>query len=65
MMKPKKIMIDDQEYVRADSIKEPAKKLDGLDYCIVRTLSSRRKGENNKKNRTRNKLISSEWRTNK
>ncbi len=39
-MKQKTIMIDEQEYVRADSIKEPAQKLDGLEYCIVRTYSA-------------------------
>ncbi len=38
-MKPETIKIDDVEYVRKDGF-EPATKLDGLEYCIVRTYSA-------------------------
>lgn len=38
--KPQVIKIDDQEYVAKDSIKTFAPKLDGLEYCIVRTYSA-------------------------
>ena len=37
---PESMMVDDIKYVRADAIKEPAKKLDGMDYCIIRTYSA-------------------------
>jgi hypothetical protein len=37
---PKVIKIDNIEYVAKDSIKQMAKKLDGLDYCIIRTYSA-------------------------
>jgi len=37
---PETMMVDDQKYVRSDSVKQPAKKLDGMDYCIVRTYSA-------------------------
>jgi hypothetical protein len=39
-MKPKKIMIDDQEYIRADSVKQGAEKVDGLECVMVRTYSA-------------------------
>ena len=39
-MKPETIMIDDQKYVRADCVSEPAQKLNGMEYCIVRTYSA-------------------------
>ena len=37
---PKVIKIDNIEYVAKDSIKQMAKKLDGLEYCIIRTYSA-------------------------
>lgn len=41
MSKPKTIKIDEVEYVRADEISSPkAEKLDGMEYCIVRTYSA-------------------------
>jgi hypothetical protein len=40
MNQPKVIKIDNIEYVAKDSIKQMAKKLDGLDYCIIRTYSA-------------------------
>jgi hypothetical protein len=39
-MNPEIIMIGDIKYVRADSIKEQADKLDGMRYVIVRTYSA-------------------------
>ena len=40
MSKPNKITIDEVEYVRADAVKSPATKVDGMDYVIVRTYSA-------------------------
>ena len=40
MNKPKTIKIDEVEYVRADSVNQPAKQLDGMDYVIIRTFSA-------------------------
>jgi 5-formaminoimidazole-4-carboxamide-1-beta-D-ribofuranosyl 5'-monophosphate synthetase len=42
MGKPEKIKIDEVEYVRADSLKnnQPADKLDGMEYVLVRTYSA-------------------------
>lgn len=42
MSKPEIIKIDEIEYVRKDSIQNntPAQKLDGMEYCIVRTYSA-------------------------
>jgi len=42
MAKKKKMMIDDVEYVRADSVTEgsPAEKVDGMNYVIIRTYSA-------------------------
>jgi len=37
---PKVIKIDNVEYVAKDSIKQMAKQLNGLDYCIIRTYSA-------------------------
>lgn len=37
MSKPETMMIDDVKYVRADSVSSEPKKLDGMDYCIVRS----------------------------
>jgi len=37
---PKTMMVDNIEYVRANSIKQKAEQLDGLDYVIVRTYSA-------------------------
>ena len=39
-MKPETIMIDEQKYVRADCVSQPAEKFNGMDYCIVRTYSA-------------------------
>ena len=39
-MKPETIMIDEVKYVRADCVNKPAEKLDGMEYCIVRTYSA-------------------------
>lgn len=39
-MKPDSIMIDEQKYVREDCISKPAQKLNGMEYCIVRTYSA-------------------------
>jgi len=36
MSKPKTIMVDDVKYVREDEVSEP-KKLEVMDYCIVRS----------------------------
>ena len=40
MSKPESIKIDEVEYVRKDSVSQCAKKLDGMDYVIVRTYSA-------------------------
>ena len=40
MSKPESIMIDDVKYIRADSVYEKASSLEGMKYCIVRTLSA-------------------------
>ena len=37
MGKPETMMIDDVKYVREDSIKQQAEKVDGLEYAIIRT----------------------------
>ena len=37
---PETMRVDDVEYVRKDSLKKPAEKLDGMDYCIIRTYSA-------------------------
>jgi len=39
-MKPDTIMIDEQKYVRADCISKSAEKLNGMEYCIIRTYSA-------------------------
>lgn len=39
-MKPETIMIDDQKYVRADSINEQAEKVDGMEYCVIRSYGA-------------------------
>ena len=39
-MKPETIMIDEQKYVREDVASQPAIKVDGMEYCIVRTYSA-------------------------
>lgn len=36
MSKPKTMMIDDVQYIRADSVAQQAESADGLPYCIVR-----------------------------
>ena len=36
MKEPKTIMIDEQKYVRADSIQSLAEPVDGMRYCIAR-----------------------------
>jgi len=42
MSKKNKVIIDGTEYIRADSVKnyKPAKKLEGMDYVVVRTYSA-------------------------
>lgn len=38
MSKPKTIMIDDEKYIRESDVKSSdTKKLDGMDYCIIRS----------------------------
>ena len=39
-MKPETLMIDDQKYVRADCVNQPAQKFNGMEYCIIRTYSA-------------------------
>ena len=40
-MKPETIKIDEVEYIRKDAVKcEAAPKVDGLEYCIIRTYSA-------------------------
>ena len=39
-MKPETITIDDQKYVRADMVNQPAEQYNGMKYCIVRTYSA-------------------------
>lgn len=39
-MEPKTLKIDDVEYVRKDSVKTEAKKLDGMKYVVVRGYQS-------------------------
>lgn len=38
--KPESIMIEDQKYVRADSISEEAQKVDGMQYCVIRSYGA-------------------------
>ena len=40
MSKPERLMIDDVEYVRSDSLGQKAETLDGMDYMIIRTYSA-------------------------
>ena len=37
MRKPETMMIDEVKYVRADKVSQPASKVDGLEYAIVRS----------------------------
>ena len=37
MTQPETLMIDEVKYVRADSVRPEPLKLDGMDYCIVRS----------------------------
>lgn len=39
-MEPTTIKIDDIEYVRKDSLDKMAEKVDGLEYCVIRTYSA-------------------------
>lgn len=39
-MKPETIMIDDQKYVRADTVKQLEEKLDGMERCIIRSYGA-------------------------
>ena len=39
-MKPETITIDDQKYVRADSINTEAPKVDGMQYCVIRSYGA-------------------------
>lgn len=40
MSKPKKITIDEVEYVRADSVEQTAESVDGMQFAIVRTYDA-------------------------
>ena len=40
MTKPETITIDDQKYIRADSIHKDAEKLDGMQYCVIRSYGA-------------------------
>lgn len=40
MSKPKTIMIDAQEYIRREDIKQEATQVDGMNYCVIRTYSA-------------------------
>lgn len=40
MSKPESIMIDDQKYVRADSVQKEAQSLDGMKYCVIRSYEA-------------------------
>lgn len=40
MNKPETMMIDEVKYVRADSIKEKAEELDGMECCIIRSYAA-------------------------
>jgi hypothetical protein len=42
MNKPNTITIDEVLYIRADSVQDntPAEKIDGLEYCVIRTYSA-------------------------
>lgn len=40
MNKPESIMIDDQKYIRADSVSKEAEKVDGMQYCVIRSYGS-------------------------
>ena len=39
-MNPESIMIDNQKYVRADMLEAKAEKLEGMEYCLIRTYSA-------------------------
>ena len=39
-MKPETIMIDEQKYVRSDYVKEAAKELNGMKYCVIRSYGA-------------------------
>jgi len=39
-MKPETITIDDQLYVRADTINITAEKVDGMQYCVIRSYGA-------------------------
>ena len=39
-MKPETIMIDDQKYVRADCVNQPAEKLDDMERVIIRSYGA-------------------------
>lgn len=40
MAEPKTIKIDEVEYIRKDDVSQPAKKLDGMEYVVIRTYSA-------------------------
>ena len=40
MSKPETITIDDVKYVRADAVKEQAKEVDGMEYCVIRSYGA-------------------------
>lgn len=37
---PETIMIDDKKYVRADSISQQAERVDGMQYCVIRSYGA-------------------------
>ncbi len=40
MSKPKTLMIDDVQYVRADFVPKLAEEFEGMKYCVIRTYSA-------------------------
>jgi len=40
MSKPETIMIDDQQYVRADCVQQKAEKVEGMERCIIRSYGA-------------------------
>ena len=40
MSKPETMMIDDVKYIREDAVDKPSVKVDGMEYCIIRTYSA-------------------------
>ena len=40
MSKPDSIMIDDQKYIRSDAVNEPSEKVEGMQYCVIRSYGA-------------------------